>query len=201
MMHWIAVFSSPFPFFFVTGSSPNFRVLLMISATQTQIPLRLAPHRQNEEGPRTRPRAEPAEAARRRRPGAAAAAAGSGRRRRRTGQPTAASAAPQRRRPPRRCPCWERTDAAAETVAGGAGPHCQELPAGEGAGESWVLVLVGPGWGWVPRARKTEGPSLLGVEAAGWTRSIYLATILTVSVRRDTIGSPNFHRSWFLGFD
>ena len=156
-------------------------MILALATQTTQIPLRLAPHLQNEEGPRTRPRAEPAEAARRRRPGAAAAAAGSGRRRRRTGQPTAASAAPQRRRPPRRCPCWERTDAAAETVAGGAGPHGQELPAGEGAGESWVLVLVGPGWGWVPRARKTEGPSLLGVEAAGWTRSIYLAAILTVS--------------------
>ena len=152
---------------------------------------------QYEEGPRTRPRAEPAEAAGIGRPGAAAAAAGSGRRRRRTGQPTAAtSAAPQRRRPSRRG--WEQwTGAAAETVAGGAGPHGQELPAGEGAGESRFLALVvGAGWDWVP----TEGNKAGGVliAEAGWTRSIFLAAILRVFRRRER-GVTKF--SSFVGFD
>lgn len=99
-------------------------------------------HTRHEKGPRTRPRAEPAEAAGRRRPGAAAGGAG---RRRRTGCP-APPAEPKRRRRSRGRRTAPAGPAAAEADAGGAGPHGQELPAGEGTGELSCRSSFVPRW-------------------------------------------------------
>ena len=97
-------------------------------------------HTRHEKGPRTRPRAEPAEAAGRRRTGAATGGAGSG-----TGCP-APPAEPKRRRRSRGRRTAPAGPAAAEADAGGAGPHGQELPAGEGTGELSCRSSFVPRW-------------------------------------------------------
>lgn len=51
----------------------------------------------------------------------------------------------------------------------------------------WYCWWRQVGVGFRRRATRRKRVLIAGVEAAGWTRSIYLALILTVSIRRDTI--------------
>ena len=67
----------------------------------------------------------------------------------------------------------------------------------------WVARGLGLCWAWCrPRGGNKSGRVLIaGVEAAGWTRSIYLAAILTVSTDGIRSGLAFTKFPSFLGFD